>query len=439
MAATKADYEGLKSLLGITALRPGRNGGNPNATTNQPNYEESKANPFPKLPDPLVTKSGAKVETAEQWWKVRRPEIVEDFDREVYGRVPASTPAVKWQVTHSFRTNYAGISVIHKILTGTVDNQSFPSVSVQLQASLTVPATSSNPVPAVLQLAFPASFPSALGTNPAAIPTFTYRTAEGGTNSVPVWQHQVLSRGWGYAILSPNSVQPDQGGALTSGIIGLCNQGKPRKVDDWGVLRAWAWGASRLLDYLETDASIDSKHVAIGGHSRYGKAALVAMAYDSRFATAFISSSGAAGAKLHRRDYGETVENVAAMNEYHWMAGNYLKYAGPLTWNDLPVDSHELVALCAPRPVFLSAGSVRGDNWVDAKGTFLAGVGASPVYQLLGKKGFSTMEFPKMETLVEGDVGFRQHHGGHVDAPNWSAFLDFAAQHLGLKGSVPHP
>src|SRR5258708_37920013 len=138
------------------------------------------------------------------------------------------------------------------------------------------------------------------------------------------------------------------------------------------------------------------------------------MAYDPRFAIAFVSSSGEGGVKLHRRNWGELVENVAGANEYHWMAGNFIKYAGPLNWNDLPVDSHELVALCAPRPVFISAGATNGDGWVDAKGMFLAGVGAGPVYKLLGKKGLGTAEFPGPEKgLVDCDVAFRHLSRGH--------------------------
>ena len=147
----------------------------------------------------------------------------------------------------------------------------------------------------------------------------------------------------------------DNGAGLTQGIIGLCNRGQPRKLDDWGALRAWAWGASRALDYFQTDKSVDARQVAIEGHSRYGKATLVAMAYDQRFAIAYVSSSGEGGAKLHRRNWGEIVENLAGAGEYHWMAGNFLKYAGPLTWNDLPVDSHELVALYATA-VFIGTG-----------------------------------------------------------------------------------
>src|SRR5262249_37435416 len=157
----------------------------------------------------------------------------------------------------------------------------------------------------------------------------------------------------GYAILNTYSIQSDGGGGLTAGIIGLCNNGQPRKLDDWGVLKAWAWGASRVLDYLETDKAVDAKRGGVAGHSRWGKATMVAMAYDPRFAIAYSSSSGEGGAKINRRDYGEVVENAAWWEAYHWYCGNFVKYAGPLTPKDLPVEGHELIALCAPRPVFI--------------------------------------------------------------------------------------
>ena len=239
-------------------------------------------------------------------------------------------------------------------------------------------------------------------------------------------------------MLNTGSVQADNGAGLTLGIIGLCGKGQPRGVKDWGVLRAWAWGASRALDYMETDKAVDAKHVALEGHSRWGKATIVAMAYDQRFWASYVSSSGEGGAKLHRRFWGETVENIAGLGAYHWVAGNFMKYAGPLHPNDLPVDSHELIAMCAPRPVFLSGGKggydaePGGDSWVDAKGSFLAGAAAGPVYKLLGKKPMDATEFPPIETLVGGDsdVAFRQHSGGHTDGPNWPFFLEFAAKHV---------
>jgi hypothetical protein len=242
----------------------------------------------------------------------------------------------------------------------------------------------------------------------------------------------VLAKGWGYASYVPVSVQPDNGAGLTKGIIGLVNKGQPRRPDDWGALRAWAWGASRALDYFETDRAVDAKQVGITGHSRYGKAAAVAMAYDPRFCIGYISSSGAGGLNLYRRNFGERLENVAASGEYHWMAGNFVRYAGPLKAADLPVDSHELLALIAPRPVFVGAGTVQqGDGWVDAKGMFLATAAASPVYTLLGTTGLGATEFPPTETaLIDGDLAYRQHAGGHTPGPNWPTFITFASRYL---------
>jgi hypothetical protein len=414
---SQQDHQRMMDLLHITSLRKGADGRNPQAP-NAANYDEAKANPESTLPDPLVLKNGQKVATAEMWWNQRRPEIVEDFDREIYGRVPKNTPKVNWEVTSTAKEVNGSIPVVTKKLVGHVDNSTYPLVTVDIQLTLTTPASATGPVPVIMEFGFG-------GLSP--------RTAIRG----PGWQQQVLAKGWGYAILIPYSVQADNGAGLTRGIIGLCNKGQPRKVDDWGALRAWAWGASRALDYFETDKSVDAKQVGIEGLSRFGKAAIVDMAYDERFAIAFVGSSGEGGVKLHRRNFGELVENVASSGEYHWMAGNFLKYAGPLTSNDLPVDSHELVALCAPRPVFISVGSPKVEGgWVDAKGMFLAAVGAGPVYKLLGKKDLGTSEFPPIETaLIDGDLAFRQHSGGHTTGPNWPTFLKFAERYI--KG--PHP
>jgi hypothetical protein len=409
---TTEDHKKMMDLLGIKSLRPGRNGMNPQAE-NYANYDESKANPYPNLPDPLVLKNGQKVTTAQMWWNQRRPEIVEDFDREIYGRVPKDTPKVKWEVISTTNEKNGDMPVITKELAGHVDNSSYPAITVDIQLTLSTPANATGPVPVMIEFGFGGRF------------------AMAGRGGGPTWQQQVLEKGWGYAIIVPNSIQADNGAGLTQGIIGLCNKGKPRKADDWGALRAWAWGASRALDYFETDPTVNTKQVGLEGHSRYGKATLVAMAYDQRFAIAFVSSSGAGGASLFRRDYGEIVENLAGSGEYHWMAGNFLKYAGPLNWDDLPIDAHELVALCAPRPVFISGGSMNGDAWVDAKGMFMAAVGAGPVYKLLGKKDMGTTEFPPIETtLIDGDVAFRQHSGGHTPGPNWPTFLTFAQRYL---------
>jgi hypothetical protein len=411
------DHQQMMDQLHITSLRPGADGNHPQAP-NAANYDEAKANPYPKLPDPLVLKNGKKVKSAKVWWSKRRPEIVEDFDREVYGRVPKVTPKVTWEVTGTTQENNGDVPVVVKKLVGHVDNSAYPAIAVNIDLTLTTPANASGPVPVIMEFGF--VFPAGRRMPPPP------------AGSGPPWQQQVLAKGWGYAILIPGSVQADNGAGLTEGIIGLVNKGQPRKPDDWGALRAWAWGASRALDYFETDKAVDARRVGIEGLSRYGKAALVTMAYDQRFAIGFIASSGEGGAKLHRRNYGEIVENLAGSGEYHWMAGNFIKYGGPLNWNDLPVDSHELVALCAPRPVFISAGAFRGDAWVDAKGMFLAAAGAGPVYRLLGKKDLGTTEMPPIETaLTDGEVAFRQHSGGHTAGPNWPTFLEWASRYLG--------
>ncbi len=415
------DHQRIMDLLHISALRRGPDGDpkSPNAA----NYDESKATPYTSLPDPLVLNTGKLVETPKVWWEQRRPEIVEYFDREIYGRTPLVTPTVDWELISTARETKGAVPVITKKLVGHVDNSSYPLVSVNMDLNLTTPVGAGAPVPVLMELSFSPEFLAAMAKR---FPDLKM-TADNG----PTWQQQVLAKGWGYAVLIPTSIQTDKGDGLTEGIIGLVNQGQPRRLDDWGALRAWAWGASRALDYLETDKSVDAKQVGIAGHSRYGKTALVAMAYDSRFAIAYISSSGAAGAELYRRNFGEQLGNIAGPGEYHWMAGNFLKYAGPLTARDLPVDSHELIALCAPRPVFIGGGATQGDGWADARGTFLAAVGAGPVYRLLGKRDLGAIAFPPIETpLIEGDLAFRQHSGGHTPAPNWPIFLTFASRYI---------
>ena len=410
-------------LLHITELRRGPDGDpkSPNAA----NFDESKVAPY-SLPDPLRMNNGDTVKSAEMWWKHRRPEIVELFDLEFYGRVPKNTPTVRWEIVSTTQEELHGVPVVTKKLSGHVDNSAYPLITVNIDLTLTVPAHASGPVPVMMEFGLSAEALAAIRKR------FTEAQWAAFAGSGPPWQQQVLARGWGYAILVPTTAQADNGEGLTQGIVGLVNKGQPRKLDDWGALRAWGWAASRALDYFETDKSVDAKQVGIEGLSRYGKAALIAMAYEPRFAIGFIGSSGEGGAKIFRRKFGEQVENLASTGGYHWMAGNFLKYAGPLTPNDLPVDAHELVALCAPRPVFISSGSQQVEGgWVDAKGMFLGAVGAGPVYKLLGKKDLGTTEFPPIETaLIDGDIAFRQHSGGHTTGPNWPTFLTFAGRYI---------
>lgn len=410
--SAEQDHQLMMDKLGIKEIRRGADGRDPNAP-NAANYDESRGNPYPELPEVLKFDDGKPVKNARDW-KKRRAELVEHFDREVYGRMPKHVPGVTWSVKESKEDFVGGRPVLFRKLVGHVDNSAYPLIDVNIEAELTTPKDAKR-VPVIVEF-FPFEFRGRFPAPPS-----------------PTWQEQVIAKGWAYAILSTSTIQADNGAGLTKGIIGLVNKGQPRKPDDWGALRAWAWGASRLLDHLENVPEVDAKRAVIEGVSRFGKASLVTMAYEPRYAIGFIGSSGMGGAALHRRRIGELLENVASSGEYHWMAGNYIKYAGPLTAKDLPVDSHELIALAAPRPLFIGAGNpAQGDAWVDPRGMFMATVAASPVYRLLGAKALDTDVFPPIETpLTSGELAYQQHAGGHTSGPNWPTFLEFAGRYFG--------
>ena len=380
------------------------------------NYDESKANPFP-LPDPLLLKNGQAVTDAQTWWDKRRPEILEDFEREFYGRIPAQTPAISWVVTGTDGAAAGGLAIRKDIL-GRIDNARDPSVSPSIYITMYTPAKATGPVPLILVLiAGPGGYGAPKPT-PAGGPARQFDPPPGSA------LYQNLKRGWGYATLEVGPIQNDYAGGLESGIIGLMSGGKARNPDDWGALAAWAWGASRALDYFQMDKAVDAKRLGIEGHSRYGKAALLAGALDQRWAIVFPSCSGEGGAKPSRRNYGQTLDNIAGS---HWVAENLHQYAGH--WNDLPVDSNELIALVAPRPIFLNGGT--GDQWADPHGAFLAAVSAGSVYRLLGKKDLGSTDMPAPDgALVSGDIGFRYHAGPHTDSLDWPAFLQFAERYL---------
>jgi len=380
-------------------------------------YDESAANFYP-LPDPLVLKNGQPVKDAGTWWNQRRPEILEDFRANVYGRIPENTPKVTWQVTAT-NARASGGAAIKKTVVGSIDNSRYPGANPSINLTLYTPANAAGPVPMIVVVT---AGPGGYG---APRPGATATEPEPPSGS-PLYQ--LLAIGWGYATIQVGPIQNDYSGGLTSGIIGLMSQGKARNAEDWGALSAWAWGLSRAMDYFETDKSVDAKQMGVEGHSRYGKAALLAAALDQRWAIVFPSCSGELGAKLSRRNWGETVDNVASS---HWVAPSFHKYAG--NWNDLPVDSHELIALVAPRPVFLNGGT--GDQWADPHGAFLAAAAAGPVYRLLGKKDLGTTEMPAPDAaLTSGELAFRYHAGGHTDAPDWPVFLQFAQRYLKTPG-----
>jgi hypothetical protein len=388
------------------------------------NYDESEAGGY-TLPDPLKLKNGQPVKDAETWWKQRRPEILNDYLTEIYGKIPANTPKVTWEVTKTDDAAANGKAIM-KTVVGHIDNSAFPSASPSINITMYTPSNAKGPVPMMVIVSGGAPAGGArrgAGTQPTAAAAPARGGFGGGANSPMA---QCLAIGWGYATVNTGAIQPDNSAGLSTGIIGLTSEGQPRNPDDWGVLSAWAWGMSRAMDYFETDKSVDAKQLGIEGHSRWGKEALWAAAVDQRWAICWPSCSGEGGASLEMRAWGESLDDVAG-GESYWMAGNFLKYGG--NWNKLPVDAHELISLVAPRPIFVTGGT--GDQWADPHGEFLACVGAAPVYRLLGAKDMGTTEMPKPDvSLISGDLAFRMHQGPHTDSLDWPTFLEFAQKHL---------
>lgn len=474
---TQQDHQNMMQQLGIKKLRPGPSG-NENAP-NAANYDEAKANPCPELPDLLTTKTGKKISTAENWWKERRPELVNMIEQEMYGKLPANIPDVEWKIKITDREFIGRTPAIVKQIVGHVDNSAYPLINVDINMMLVVPTNVKGPVPVLMMFGFP-SFPAPAQPSPADLekintafkalmikndpsmkdifdryPAYSPITRLAVANPFtatpagdPSPTEQLLAAGWGYLTIEPASIQADNGSGLTKGIIGLVNKGQPRKPDDWGALRAWAWGASRALDYLEKDSLVDARKVGIEGVSRYGKAALVTLAFDQRFAVGLIGSSGKGGATLHRRIFGEAVESLTGSGEYHWMAGNYLKYGteesdfGSKTGCNLTTDSHGLLAMAAPRLTFISYGiPEKGDaKWLDQTGSYMATVAAGPVFKLLGAKDIGVSNDymrekmpPVLTGLLDGHLAWRQHDGGHTDAPNFKYFIPWATKMLGYE------
>jgi len=467
------DRDNMMQQLGIKKLRPG-----PSANASDPNhanYDESIANPCPVLPDILTTKGNIKVTTADMWWKIRRPEIAEDIEREIYGRLPRKLPRVTWKTKITDREFIGRTPAIVKQIFGHVDNSEYPLINVDINMIEVLPTNVKGPVPVLMMFGLP-SFPSPAQPIPGDMeklnlafkemmikydtslksifdryPAYNPITKLAGPNffSLPAAENlspteQLLAAGWGYVTIDPSSIQADNGAGLTRGIIGLVNKGQARKPDDWGALRAWSWGAARALDYLETDSLVDAKKVGIEGVSRYGKAALVTLAFEPRFAVGLIGSSGKGGSTLLHRVFGEAVESLAT-GGYYWMAGNFLKYGtaesnfGSKTGCDLPVDAHQLIALCAPRLTFISYGiPEKGDAlWLDQKGSYMATIAAGAVFKLLNAKDlgvsndYMNEQMPPVLTgLLDGDLAWRQHDGGHTDAPNFKYFIPWASKFL---------
>ncbi len=393
-------------------------------------YDESKV-PSYTLPDPLIFNNGSKVRNKKDWDK-RRAEIFKMFENEVYG----NSPEWKGKLTSSdisVNQNALDGSAIRREIKLTLKNG---NKELEMILLLYLPR-SSKPVPVFLGYNFGGNH-SVTGENDILITSSWMRNnkvtgvidnkaSEAGRGKAESsWQvKEIISRGYGLATLYYGDVDPDYDDGFKNGVHGLLY--KQPDSTSWGSIAGWAWGLSRVMDYLETNPSIDSKKVIVMGHSRLGKTSLWAGAADKRFAIVISNDSGCGGAALSNRKSGETVRAINTSFP-HWFCDNFNKYNGKE--ETLPVDQHELLALIAPRPVYVA--SAEEDLWADPKGEFLSCVGASPVYILLGGKGFPAKEMPPVNSPVFGSIGYHIRTGGHdVKLYDWKQYLDFADLNLG--------
>ena len=427
----------------------------------KPNYAESEVGAF-TLPDPLIMQNGNPVRTTSEWLNYRRPEILRLYQNDIYGRSPAN-----WTVRYEVRESDAH-ALGGKAVRKQVDLEFFdpPSTNtVVFHVLLYTPAGAKKPVPTFLCLSFSGNYAAIKDTNVIVYPVWDKKTdtlmmptnvVRGSSHNWPVGE--ILARGYGIALVDYNDIEPDfaDGSGWRYGVRSLYL--RPDALDhtahDWGAISAWAWGASRILDYLQTDPDVDPQRVIMLGHSRLGKTALWAGAQDQRFAMVIASCSGEMGASLSRRDYGETVTSMSKSFPYQF-CGNFLTYSNRI--DHMPVDAHMLVSLIAPRPLYLNTGSL--DRWSDPRGEWEAAIAAAPVYRLFGEESVvtnlpptpanggsgavlksSVLESyppPPLDVPVFHDIGYQTHTGKHDILPeDWERFLDFADLHF--YGKPPH-
>lgn len=404
----------------------------------KPNYDESKV-PEYTLPDPLMMRNGTRVTSAQAWRAQRRAEILELFRAHVYGRSPDKPSHMTFEV---FDLDRNAVVDAERKVTGTrkqvavflAGKQDGPAMDVLVY----LPKNRQGPAPVFLILNFSGNH--AVHPNPAIrLSTRWMRpkypgvvdnraTEEArGTASDRYPIAQILARGYGFATIYCGDLDPDFDDGFKNGVHGAFDSGgSERPPDAWGTISAWAWGLSRALDYFEADDDVDHRRVAVLGHSRLGKTALWAGAQDERFAMVISNNSGCGGAALSRRCYGETVWRINDAFP-HWFCGNFKQYGN--REDDLPVDQHMLIALMAPRPVYVA--SAQKDRWADPKGEFLAARHAHAVYRLLGTDGMAAREMPGVEQPVMSTIGYHIRSGGHnLTEYDWQRYMDFADKHL---------
>ena len=425
----------LTAFLGPTAL----------AQAPGANYDEAKAGHY-TLPDPLVMADGRKVTTRDMWLNERRPELLRIFQAEVYGAVPEPPRPIKptFRVHSEDKDALGGTAVRREVTIAFSDEPNGPRMDLLIY--LPKAAGPGRRVPAFLGLNFGGNHTVDRDPGIALSRQWmrndprkgitdhraTEATRGSDASSWPV--ERIIARGYALATAYYGDIDPDFDDGFKNGVQPLFykpGQTRP-SADEWGAIGAWAWGLSRALDYLEAAPEVDAKQVVVMGHSRLGKTALWAGAQDPRFAVVISNNSGAGGAALSRRIFGETVAHLNTSFP-HWFCANFHKFSDHE--DRLPVDQHELIALIAPRPVLVS--SAEEDLWADPKGEFLSALAADPVYRLLGTDGLAVraMPGPAVDSLVKSTIGYRIRPGKHdVTSDDWDAYMNFADYHSGREG-----
>lgn len=394
------------------------------------NYDEAKVAAY-ALPDPLQSSKGERIKDARAWHRARRPEILELFKREVYGRSPGRAPTMTFHVTAVDPKALNGSATRKCVSVRFSDRADGPAMEIVLY----LPNGVSGPVPVFVGIHlfdkkddYPRPGVSLVSRKRGKLKSGALTSAQIKRLPGKRLPEVILERGYGFATIDAAGLAPDSAKDFAKGVIWYYRKPgqKERAPDAWGAIGAWAWGLCRAVDYFETDRAVDHEKVIVIGHSRMGKTALWAGAQDERFAMVISNNSGCGGAALSRRRFGET---VAIINKVfpHWFCENFRRYNDKE--DSLPVDQHMLIALIAPRPVYIA--SAEKDRWADPRGEFLSGVHAEPVYRLLGTSGIGSEKMPVVNQRIGKGIGYHIRSGGHdLTDYDWMQYLDFADEHF---------